>query len=69
MDEIRRLVDKYPEGLDGFQEEYVTCSGREDEFDEDEKQSQYSRVEWQPPAITIPESYALRPLEIAAIGS
>lgn len=69
MDEIRRLVDKYPDGLDGFQEEYDTNPGREDAVDEDEKQSYSSRVEWQPSATTLHEKHASRPLEIAVVGS
>ena len=71
MDEIRRLVDKYPDGLDGFQEEYNTNPGREvwEEPVDDEKQSYSSRVEWQPPAMTVHENYDPQPLEIAVEGS
>ena len=69
MDEIRRLVDKYPDGLDGFYEEHDTKPGREEAAYEDGKQSCSPRVEWQPPAITLPEKHAARPVEIAVIGS
>ena len=69
MDEIRRLVDKYPNGLGDFQEEYDTSPGRENAVEEDEKQSYSSRVEWQSPAIVLHEKHATRPLEIAVIGS
>ena len=69
MDEIRRLVDKYPEGLDGFREESDTSPGREEAVSEDEQQSDSSRVEWQPPPIPLHEKHASRPVEIAVMGS